>query len=168
MPERGHRSGGDARLHPAGARLIQAGEAVEAELHNVRAYLHEAFLRFGDRLRSAMPSGLARGMGLVAVITGAQVKQARKLLGWEPSKLARRAKVHSLIIERAESVALSPHYGVPGGAHQTGAGERRRRVHHRWRAGREAQSEGEDAEVRGAGLKGRRGTVQEKILCVGP
>jgi len=29
---------------------IQAGEAVEAELHNVRAYLHEAFLRFGDRL----------------------------------------------------------------------------------------------------------------------
>jgi hypothetical protein len=35
--------------------LIKAGDA----------YLHEAFLRFGDRPRSAMPSGLARGMGLV-------------------------------------------------------------------------------------------------------
>ena len=84
---------------------IQAGDAVEAELHNVRAYLlnilelvdrdpdieaasddyaiakqfsggpdrgarmskllHEAFLRFGDRLRSAGPSEQARGIGLV-------------------------------------------------------------------------------------------------------
>jgi transcriptional regulator with XRE-family HTH domain len=42
------------------------------------------------------------------LITGAQIRQARKLLGWEPSKLARRAKVHSLIIERAESVAGEP------------------------------------------------------------
>jgi len=42
------------------------------------------------------------------MITGAQVRQARKLLGWEPSKLARRAKVHSLIVERAESVASEP------------------------------------------------------------
>src|SRR3954466_1907909 len=85
---------------------IQAGEAVEPELRNVRAYLlnilervdpdpvieaasddlydvakqcsggpdrgarmsqllHEAFLRFGDRLRSARPSEQARGIGLV-------------------------------------------------------------------------------------------------------
>src|SRR5215218_2452246 len=83
---------------------IQAGDAVEAELHNVRAYLlnilelvdrdpdieaasddyavakqfsggprgarmskllHEAFLRFGDRLRSARPSEQARVIGLV-------------------------------------------------------------------------------------------------------
>ena len=85
---------------------IRAGEAVQAELHNVRAYLlnilelvesdpgieaasddlyavakefsggpdrgtrmsrllHEAFLRFGDTLRSARPSVLARGIGLV-------------------------------------------------------------------------------------------------------
>jgi hypothetical protein len=85
---------------------IQSGDAVEAELHNVRAYLlnilelvdrdfgieaasddlyavakefsggpdrgtrmsrllHEAFLRFGDRLRSARPSEQARGIGLV-------------------------------------------------------------------------------------------------------
>jgi predicted transcriptional regulator len=42
------------------------------------------------------------------VITGAQIRQARKLLGWEPSKLARRAKVHSLIVERAESAAFEP------------------------------------------------------------
>jgi hypothetical protein len=85
---------------------IQAGDAVEAELHHVRAYLlnilelverdpgieaasddlyavakevsggpdrgtrmswllQEAFLRFGDRLRSARPSQQARGIGLV-------------------------------------------------------------------------------------------------------
>jgi ribosome-binding protein aMBF1 (putative translation factor) len=42
------------------------------------------------------------------VITGAQIWQARKLLGWEPHKLARRAKVHSLIVKRAESVASEP------------------------------------------------------------
>jgi ribosome-binding protein aMBF1 (putative translation factor) len=42
------------------------------------------------------------------VITGAQVRQARKLLGWEPHKLARRAKVRSLIVKRAEGVASEP------------------------------------------------------------
>jgi ribosome-binding protein aMBF1 (putative translation factor) len=42
------------------------------------------------------------------VITGAQIRQARKLLGWEPYKLAQRAKVHSLIIQRAESVTGEP------------------------------------------------------------
>ena len=42
------------------------------------------------------------------MITGAQIRQARKLLGWEPYKLAQRAKVHSLIIQRAESVAGEP------------------------------------------------------------
>ncbi len=42
------------------------------------------------------------------MITGAQIRQARKLLRWEPSKLAQRAKVHSLIIQRAESVAGEP------------------------------------------------------------
>ena len=36
-----------------------------------------------------------------------KVRQARKLLGWEPSKLARRAKVHSLIVERARVSLLS-------------------------------------------------------------
>jgi hypothetical protein len=45
---------------------------------------------------------------LLAVITGAQIWQARKMLGWEPHKLARRAKVHSLIVKRAESVASEP------------------------------------------------------------
>jgi hypothetical protein len=33
---------------------------------------------------------------------------ARKLLGWERYKLAQRAKVHSSIIERAESVPGEP------------------------------------------------------------
>ena len=42
------------------------------------------------------------------VITGAQIRQARKLLGWEPFKLAQRAKVHTLIVQRAESVAGEP------------------------------------------------------------
>jgi ribosome-binding protein aMBF1 (putative translation factor) len=42
------------------------------------------------------------------VITGAQIRQARKLLGWEPYKLAQQAKVHSLIIQRAERVTSEP------------------------------------------------------------
>jgi hypothetical protein len=42
------------------------------------------------------------------VITGAQIRQARKLLGWQPFNLAQRARVHSLIVERAESVATEP------------------------------------------------------------
>ena len=42
------------------------------------------------------------------MITGAQIRQARKLLGWEPYKLSRQAKVHSLIIQRAERVASEP------------------------------------------------------------
>ena len=49
-----------------------------------------------------------RGRVPTAVITGAQIRQARKLLGWEPSKLAQRAKVHTLIVQRAESVAGEP------------------------------------------------------------
>jgi hypothetical protein len=44
----------------------------------------------------------------VTVITGAQIRQARELLGWEPFNLAQRAKAHSLIVERAESVACEP------------------------------------------------------------
>jgi hypothetical protein len=42
------------------------------------------------------------------MITGAQIRHARKLLGWERYKLAQRAKVHSSIIERAESVPGEP------------------------------------------------------------
>ena len=38
------------------------------------------------------------------MITGAQIKAARLLLGWGPSKLAQRAKLPSAIIHRAESV----------------------------------------------------------------
>src|SRR5215212_10584301 len=39
------------------------------------------------------------------VITGAQIRAARKLLGWEPFQLAQRAKLHSAIVQRAESGA---------------------------------------------------------------
>ena len=42
------------------------------------------------------------------MITGTQIRHARKLLGWERYKLAQRAKVHSSIIERAESVPGEP------------------------------------------------------------
>ena len=38
------------------------------------------------------------------MITGAQIRAARELLGWPPSRLAQRAKVHSVIVRRAESV----------------------------------------------------------------
>jgi ribosome-binding protein aMBF1 (putative translation factor) len=39
----------------------------------------------------------------LAMITG-----ARKLLGWRSSRLAQRAKVHSAIVRRAESVDGQP------------------------------------------------------------
>jgi hypothetical protein len=42
------------------------------------------------------------------MITGAQIRRARELVGWKLSKLARRAKVHSAIIHRAESVDGAP------------------------------------------------------------
>jgi hypothetical protein len=42
------------------------------------------------------------------VITGAQIKAARKLLGWEPFQLAQRAGVHAAIVQRAESVEGEP------------------------------------------------------------
>src|SRR5215204_6738293 len=42
-----------------------------------------------------------------SMITGAQIRQARKLLGWKPSKLARRAKVHSVIVTRCGRCSTS-------------------------------------------------------------
>jgi hypothetical protein len=42
------------------------------------------------------------------VITGAQIRQARKLLGWEPFQLAQRARLHPSIVQRAESVDVEP------------------------------------------------------------
>jgi hypothetical protein len=42
------------------------------------------------------------------MITGNQIRQARKLLGWPSSRLAQRAKVHSAIVRRAESVDGEP------------------------------------------------------------
>ena len=42
------------------------------------------------------------------MITGAQIKAARLLLGWGPSKLAQRAKLPSAVIHRAESVDGEP------------------------------------------------------------
>jgi hypothetical protein len=38
--------------------------------------------------------------GPLEVITGAQIRQARELLGWPPTRLAQRAKVHSAIVRR--------------------------------------------------------------------
>ena len=42
------------------------------------------------------------------MITGAQIRQARKLLGWEPFQLAQRARLHPSIVQRAESVDVEP------------------------------------------------------------
>jgi hypothetical protein len=39
---------------------------------------------------------------------GAQIRKARELLGWAPSRLAQRAKLHSAIVQRAESVDGEP------------------------------------------------------------
>ena len=41
------------------------------------------------------------------MITGAQIKAARLLLGWGPSKLAQRAKLPSAVIHRAETLTAS-------------------------------------------------------------
>ncbi len=41
-------------------------------------------------------------------MTGAQIKQARELLGWAPSKLAERARVPKATIDRAEKVLDEP------------------------------------------------------------
>ena len=82
-----------------------------AELHSCfRSSLRMAPARTARLGRSQAPLGGAAesDRARLAVITSAQIRQARKLLGWEPSKLARRAKVHSLIVERAESVASEP------------------------------------------------------------
>ena len=42
------------------------------------------------------------------MITGAQIRHARELLGWAPSRLAQRAKLHSAIVQRAERVPGGP------------------------------------------------------------
>jgi ribosome-binding protein aMBF1 (putative translation factor) len=42
------------------------------------------------------------------MITGVQIRKARELLGWAPSRLAQRAKLHSAIVQRAESVDGEP------------------------------------------------------------
>ena len=42
------------------------------------------------------------------MITGAQIKAARELLGWTPWKLARSSRVPSAVIRRAESVDGEP------------------------------------------------------------
>jgi hypothetical protein len=39
------------------------------------------------------------------MITNAQIRQARELLGWTRFKLAQRAKLHPAILERAEDAA---------------------------------------------------------------
>jgi len=67
----------------------------------------------GHTRASARPAGCAghlvcaNGDG-AAVITGAQIRQARKLLGWEPFQLAQRARLHLSIVQRAESVDVEP------------------------------------------------------------
>lgn len=39
---------------------------------------------------------------------GRSIREARKLLGWSPLKLAGRAKIHSAILRRAEGVEGEP------------------------------------------------------------
>jgi transcriptional regulator with XRE-family HTH domain len=42
------------------------------------------------------------------VITGAQIRQARKLVGWSVANLGRRAKLAASTVQRAESVDGEP------------------------------------------------------------
>ena len=41
-------------------------------------------------------------------ITGAQIREARQLLDWQPRELAKRAKVQISTIERAEASGTEP------------------------------------------------------------
>jgi hypothetical protein len=50
----------------------------------------------------------AAGSEAGEMITGAQIKAARELLGWTPWKLARSSQVPSAVIRRAESVDGEP------------------------------------------------------------
>ena len=76
------------------------------------------------------------------MITGAQIKAARLLLGWGPSKLAQRAKLPSAVIHRAESVDGEPPITLYQAALiRNGAGAVRCRVHVRRLAGSEAERE---------------------------
>ena len=78
---------GAARIFPRGARRLC-----------LAAFLYEktcsARIRLLEKLGlEEIPQHRAR----LGVIIGAQIRQSRKLLGWEPSKLAPRAKVHALV-----------------------------------------------------------------------
>src|SRR4051812_21785906 len=52
--------------------------------------------------------GYDKGTCERAMITGAQIRQARELLDWSPWKLARSSRVPSAVIRRAESVDGEP------------------------------------------------------------
>src|SRR5688572_14425164 len=49
------------------------------------------------------PAEGAQGEGPGQVITGAQIRETRRLLGWDPDQLARKAKVPRQVILFAES-----------------------------------------------------------------
>jgi hypothetical protein len=44
-----------------------------------------------------------------SMITGAQIKAARELLGWSRFQLAQRAKLHPAIVERGEEATGAVH-----------------------------------------------------------
>ena len=87
--------------------------------------------------------------GPLEVITGAQIRQARELLGWPPTRLAQRAKVHSAIVRRAESVEGEPAL--------------ERSVSSSLTATSPGQAEGEGAE--GQVITGARILAARKLLC---
>jgi ribosome-binding protein aMBF1 (putative translation factor) len=74
-------------------------------------------------------------------MTGDQIRQARKLLGWPSSRLAQRAKMHSAIVRRAESVDGEPPITVYQAALIRDA-LGRDRVHERRRARRKVDGDG--------------------------
>ena len=87
--------------------------------------------------------------GPLEVITGAQIRQARELLGWPPTRLAQRAKVHSAIVRRAESVEGEPalERSVSSSLTATSPGE--------------AEGEGAEGQV----ITGARILAARKLLC---
>src|SRR5215204_949103 len=89
----GRGAGGSLAPDPASSRTRACGQQSRRPAHPRRA---------------GTLADEADANGPLEVITGAQIRQARELLGWPPTRLAQRAKVHSAIVRRAESVEGEP------------------------------------------------------------
>ena len=95
------------------------------------------------------------------MISGEQIRAARKLLGWRQAELAKQARIPAHSVESAES-SVDQSF-VPGQDMQAMRRPRSgwSRVHERRRARGEAQGEGAEGQV----ITGARILAARKLLC---